>query len=123
MARLRTDPNQKVPRPYEYFDMICGTSTGGCACDPSRITTLILSVSSLITIMLGRLRMSTKQARDEYIELAKKVFGKKKAVIGDGAFKATKLEKVVKDVVRRYGGDSSLEEPMLDPRSDVVCKA
>ena len=73
--------------------------------------------------MLGRLRMSTKQARDEYIELAKKVFGKKKAVIGDGAFKATKLEKVVKDVVRRYGGDSSPEEQMLDPRSDVVCKA
>ena len=67
--------------------------------------------------------MSTEQARDEYIELAKNVFGRKKGVTGEGAFKATKLEKVVKDIVRRYGGDSSPEEPMLDRRSDVVCKA
>ena len=73
--------------------------------------------------MLGRLRMSTEQARDEYIELAKKVFGRRKGVTGGGAFKATELEKVVKDIVRRYGGDSSSEEPMLDPRSDVICKA
>ena len=73
--------------------------------------------------MLGRLRMTTEQARDEYIELAKNVFGRRKRVIGDGAFKATKLKEAVKDVVRRYGGNSSPEEPMLDPRSDVVCKA
>jgi patatin-like phospholipase/acyl hydrolase len=29
MARLRTDPNQEIPRPCDYFDLICGTSTGG----------------------------------------------------------------------------------------------
>ena len=73
--------------------------------------------------MLGRLRMSTEQARDEYIELAKKMFGRRKRVIGDGAFKATKLEEAVKDVVRRYGGNNNPKELMLDPRSDIVCKA
>jgi patatin-like phospholipase/acyl hydrolase len=29
MARLRTDPNLEIPRPCDYFDLICGTSTGG----------------------------------------------------------------------------------------------
>jgi patatin-like phospholipase/acyl hydrolase len=33
-------PDDKLPLPCEYFDLICGTSTGG-----------------LIAIMLGRLRM------------------------------------------------------------------
>lgn len=33
IARLRIDLNQEVLRPYEYFDMICGTSTGGYASD------------------------------------------------------------------------------------------
>lgn len=39
LARARTDPNQEVPHPYEYFNMICGTSTGGYASNPSRTTT------------------------------------------------------------------------------------
>ena len=60
--------------------------------------------------MLGRLRMSTEQACDEYIELAKKVFGRWKRVIGDGASKATKLEETVKHVVGRYGGNNNPEE-------------
>jgi patatin-like phospholipase/acyl hydrolase len=38
VQRLKGD--KEPPRPCEYFDLICGTSTGG-----------------LITIMLGRLRM------------------------------------------------------------------
>lgn len=42
-------------------------------------------------------------------------------MIGDGASKATELEKAVKEVVGRCGGNSNPEEPMLDLRSDDVC--
>ena len=66
--------------------------------------------------------MSTEQARDEYIRLGGKVFSKRKMVTSDGVFKATELAKAVKEVVRRYRGNNNPEEPMLDPRSDVVCK-
>ena len=39
----------KPPRPCEYFDLICGTSTGG-----------------LMAIMLGRLRMVSKKFTPSY---------------------------------------------------------
>jgi Patatin-like phospholipase len=40
VQRLKGDAESEPPLPCEYFDLICGTSTGG-----------------LIAIMLGRLRM------------------------------------------------------------------
>ncbi|KAJ7878256.1 acyl transferase/acyl hydrolase/lysophospholipase [Mycena leptocephala] len=46
-----------VPLPCNYFDLIGGTSTGG-----------------LIALMLGRLRMSVKDAVKAYGELSKEVF-------------------------------------------------
>jgi patatin-like phospholipase/acyl hydrolase len=45
------------PKPCEYFNMICGTSTGG-----------------LIAIMLGRLQMSVDECIEKYTELSRKVF-------------------------------------------------
>ena len=66
--------------------------------------------------------MSTKQIRHEYIKLGEKVFSDTKWVTRDGAFKATGIEKAVKEVVRRYGGPNNPEELMLKLRPNVVCK-
>ncbi|KAF1943168.1 FabD/lysophospholipase-like protein [Clathrospora elynae] len=48
------------PKPCDYFDMICGTSTGG-----------------IIAIMLGRLEMSVDQCIDEYIDMMDVIFNPK----------------------------------------------
>ena len=48
------------PKPYDYFDMISGTSTGG-----------------LIAIILGRLRITVDEYIDAYTTLSDKVFEKK----------------------------------------------
>ncbi|KAJ7872434.1 hypothetical protein B0H13DRAFT_2553410 [Mycena leptocephala] len=68
-----------VPHPCNYFDLIGGTSTGG-----------------LIALMLGRLRMSVKDAVKAYGELSKEVFSDVKSQGSDGRFKASKLEKAIK---------------------------
>ena len=48
------------PKPYEVFDLIVGTSTGG-----------------LIAVMLGRLHMSIDECLTIYERVGKRVFGKK----------------------------------------------
>lgn len=45
-------------KPCEVFDMICGTSTGG-----------------IIALMLGLLRMSVKEVKESYCDIAEQVFG------------------------------------------------
>jgi hypothetical protein len=72
--------------------------------------------------MLGRLRMSTDEARDEYIKLGKNVFSKTKIFTKDGTFKASELEKAIKGVVEKYGVRGNSEELMLDQRTDKICK-
>ncbi|KAG8787545.1 hypothetical protein FRC12_015468 [Ceratobasidium sp. 428] len=52
-------PNEEPVQPYECFDLIAGTSTGG-----------------LIAIMLGRLKMTVEQCIGRYERLAKDVFGR-----------------------------------------------
>ncbi|KIJ39617.1 hypothetical protein M422DRAFT_174944, partial [Sphaerobolus stellatus SS14] len=87
--------------PFEYFDMIGGTSTGG-----------------IIALMLGRLRMSINDAIDCYDRITKTVF--KATLVGrDGKFKHKVLEKVIKDVVKNQVGTD--EERMLDTRHNA-CK-
>ncbi|KAF8544998.1 FabD lysophospholipase-like protein, partial [Trichophaea hybrida] len=95
----------ELPRPYQYFDIIGGTSTGG-----------------LIAIMLGRLRMSTKEALDEYNKLAGYVFGERKWAFQDGYFKATRLEEAIKKIIQKYAPDGDTGE-MLESRDDSVCKS
>ncbi|KAI5801046.1 acyl transferase/acyl hydrolase/lysophospholipase [Pyronema domesticum] len=68
----------ELPRPYKYFDLIGGASTGG-------------RTSGLIAIMLGRLRMSTSEAIDVYMKLSEFVFGEKKFFLQDGYFKTRKF--------------------------------
>ena len=50
----------EAPKPCDYFNMICGTSTGG-----------------LIAIMLGRLEMAIDECMKAYIELSSNIFVKR----------------------------------------------
>ncbi|KAH8428435.1 uncharacterized protein LDX57_006133 [Aspergillus melleus] len=77
-----------VPKPCDIFDLIGGTSTGG-----------------LIAILLGRLELSVQQAIDEYRVLSRVIFGPRKAFWKDGKFKASRLERAVEGIVRKYGGE------------------
>lgn len=54
------DP-ENPPKPYDCFDLIGGTSTGG-----------------LIALMLGRLRMTVDECIEAYLELMPTVFEKTK---------------------------------------------
>ncbi|KAJ7888025.1 hypothetical protein B0H13DRAFT_1888574 [Mycena leptocephala] len=93
-----------VPRPCDYFDLIGGTSTGG-----------------LIALMLGRLRMSVKDAVKAYGELSKEVFSDVKSQGSDGRFKASKLEKAIKGIVGTHSASQDPEEGMEDTRENP-CK-
>ncbi|KIJ30084.1 hypothetical protein M422DRAFT_187616, partial [Sphaerobolus stellatus SS14] len=74
--------------------------------------------SSIIALMLGRLRMSINDAIDCYDGLTKTVF-KATQVGRDGKFKHKVLEKVIKDVVKKQLGTE--EERLLDSRNNA-CK-
>lgn len=91
-----------MPKPCEIFDLIGGTSTGG-----------------LIAILLGRLELSVQQAIDEYRVLSKVIFGPKKAFWKDGKFKASRLERAVEGIVRKYGGD---QEGVMGLKGEGRCK-
>ncbi|KAK4892789.1 hypothetical protein LTR27_008703 [Elasticomyces elasticus] len=84
-------------RPWQVFDLIGGTSTGG-----------------LIAIMLGRLRMSIEETEAAYIELSERVFRPKvhKANVAGrvknwyeagGTFNAEELTAGIKEVINKAG--------------------
>jgi hypothetical protein len=76
---------------------------------------------SLIALLLGRLRLSVPEAIDKYRLLAKTVFSDKKSLGKDGKFKASNLEKAIKDVVKEKLGPDRAEERMFV--SDIeACK-
>ncbi|KAI5816070.1 acyl transferase/acyl hydrolase/lysophospholipase [Pyronema omphalodes] len=106
MFRIQSELGlREIPRPYEYFDLIGGTSTGG-----------------IIALMLGRLRMSTTEALAAYIELSTAVFSEKKVwILQEGLFKATKLETEIKKTISRYSELHDSDSDMLDTR-DQSCK-
>ncbi|KAJ6030963.1 tetratricopeptide repeat domain-containing protein [Penicillium canescens] len=95
-----TDDLYRIIKPYDVFDMICGTSTGG-----------------LIAIMLGRLRMGIQETIDAYLSLAKDVFQEKPqsllipgvlgAMAGRARFSGEKLATAVKRVVEKQTGDEN----------------
>jgi len=70
--------------------------------------------------MLGRLRMDVDTAINCYNNLAEQVFSDPKQWPGDGRFKATKLEAMIKSVVHKVTGDP--EEPLLEVGNTPVCR-
>ncbi|KAJ5689918.1 hypothetical protein N7462_004310 [Penicillium macrosclerotiorum] len=83
-------------RPWEVFDMIGGTSTGG-----------------LIAIMLGRLKMSIKDCIDEYNKVMDQVFPptdkytKNIKLFKNGEYyDSSNLEKIIQDLIKRKLGDA-----------------
>ena len=79
----------KIPKPCEYFDLIGGTGTGG-----------------LIAIMLGRLRMNTRDCMRVYVQMTRKVFETDKTIAGipyrSTLFKASLLEDAIRSCVRKF---------------------
>ena len=87
----------EVPKPCEYFDLIAGVGTGG-----------------LIAIMLGRLRMNTKDCMRVYVQMTKKVFETDKTIAGipyrSTLFKASMLEEAIKACVRSFEHERDIDQ-------------
>lgn len=99
MCKVSGDP-AKPALPCDYFDMICGTSTGGCVTvgSPRRLL-LTWHFSRLIAMMLGRMRMSVDACIDVYNDLASKAFSGKGEKGAKYDFR--NLEAAVQEVVAR----------------------
>ncbi|KAH7146805.1 hypothetical protein B0J13DRAFT_621750 [Dactylonectria estremocensis] len=104
------DPDSP-PKPCDYFDMICGTSTGG-----------------LIAIMLGRLRMTVDECIAAYTALSDKVFEKKSHRVKingqfQGRFETVALEQAVKQILvdNGYSEDALLKDPSKTACKVFVC--
>jgi len=70
--------------------------------------------------MLGRLRMDVETAIKYYDTMVKQVFSHPKGRPGNGKFKATKLEAVIKSLVRDVTGNS--ESPLLEQNESTGCR-
>jgi calcium-independent phospholipase A2-gamma len=97
-------PEREDLEPWQYFDLIGGTSTGG-----------------IIAVMLGRLRMSVDECIAEYEKLSAFVFREKK-VGKPELFKAKKLEEAIKAVIKKKLGEDMEDAPLLDPLKEECCK-
>ena len=71
--------------------------------------------------MLGRLRMGVDTVIDAYRSLVRLLFSDRERWPGDGIFKATILEEVIKSLVQNITGDP--EEPLLEVDNTSVCQA
>ncbi|KAF4998911.1 hypothetical protein FGRMN_2842 [Fusarium graminum] len=113
MERIRIKkglPEDQPCRPADYFELAAGTSTGG-----------------IIGIMLFRLRMTAKEASDQYGLIAEQIFSPKvygrsiswmpkiisgivnnsKTLVQSARFDDASLKKAVDDVVAVYGLDEN----------------
>jgi len=76
---------------------------------------------SIIALLLGRLRLSAAEAVKVYEDLASAVFSTRKSKGKDGTFKATILEKEIKDVVAaRLNGRADAR--MYEPDDSHACR-
>ncbi|KEP54088.1 patatin-like phospholipase, partial [Rhizoctonia solani 123E] len=102
MRRIENTNTGRKVHPFEYFDFIAGTGTGGIS-----------------ACMLGRLRMPIDKAISEYAKLVKEVFREIK-MIGPTMYKGTKLQNALKTMVREATGDE--EETMNEGTEHIACK-
>ncbi|KAJ7367477.1 hypothetical protein DFH08DRAFT_927988 [Mycena albidolilacea] len=95
MYKLKVEENlPAIPHPCDYFDLIGGTSTGG---------------------------MGIEDAVKAYGQLAKEVFSDVKPLGSNGRFKASKLEKAIKEIVRAKSALQDPEERLEDIQNNA-CK-
>jgi len=64
--------------------------------------------------------MDVDVAIKHYGTLVKQVFSHPKGRLGDGKFKATKLEVAIKSIVKEITGDS--ESPLLERNESTGCR-
>lgn len=84
------EPPTRRVYPYQYFDLICGTSTGG-----------------LIAILLGALHLDIDEAIKLYKKLSKTVFAGRwrwlRWILRDERFSSRVLRETMGDVIERQG--------------------
>ncbi|KAF2128690.1 phospholipase, patatin family protein [Dothidotthia symphoricarpi CBS 119687] len=99
----RLEAGLQPRKPYEIFDLIGGTSTGG-----------------LIAIMLGRLEMSIEDCIKAYTELMRRVFEKKenRSIIGVmGGVKPRFSSKALRDAISKVIKDCGVS---LDEKFEIT---
>jgi hypothetical protein len=74
---------------------------------------LFLTLHRLIALLLGRLRLSVPEAIDKYRLLAKQVFSDTKRRGKDGIFKASSLEKAIKNTIEWKLGKGHADDRMF----------
>ncbi|KAK4950931.1 hypothetical protein LTR10_010924 [Elasticomyces elasticus] len=122
MNQIADDEKAEVDtlRPCDYFDLICGTSTGG-----------------LIAILLGRLRLTVRDAIKAYVTLSEQIFKDDRSVSifktglrgskgGESRFDAEILKNCVRDLVAKHcdnNPDARLHDPAVTvtERGDRPC--
>ncbi|CAE6474253.1 unnamed protein product [Rhizoctonia solani] len=102
MGRVENIKASGKVHPYEHFDLIAGTGTGG-----------------IIACMLARLRMPVEKAKLEFAQLAENVF-KDKKISGTTMYKGTKLQEALKTLVREATGAEG--ERMDENGEGSACK-
>ncbi|CAE6435385.1 unnamed protein product [Rhizoctonia solani] len=102
MHRVESANGGKRLHPYEHFDIIAGTGTGGIS-----------------ACMLGRLQMPIQKAIREYTKLMESVFASRK-LTGSTMYKGTRLQEALKTLVQDATGDE--DKRILEGSTNSACK-
>ncbi|CUA75446.1 Nephrocystin-3 [Mus musculus] [Rhizoctonia solani] len=120
MRRIQAIQGRENIHPYEHFDVIAGTGTGGSVNVASHIAPAYPAmVCSISACMLGRLRMPVDKAIEKYAKLVEEVF-KDKKISGVPMYKGTKLQEVLKTMISEATGADA--EMMMEDQSSNPCK-
>ncbi|KAG8792030.1 hypothetical protein FRC12_007463 [Ceratobasidium sp. 428] len=104
MKRVQAEEGLAEPPLVEdYFDIVAGAGTG-----------------AVTMTLVGRLGMTTEQAVATFARLSNEVFSDEK-LIGTPVFKASKLQKTLKDIVRERTGNED-EQMLKEDTSSKKCR-